>query len=82
MWRWGVPWLFWLLPLVAAGESGGPARRGRSEPSIWLVGSTPEELLDNPPVNHQSNFIPDYDPTVEASTTAGAAAVLTFLAKS
>lgn len=49
---------------------------------FWLVGSTPEELLDNPPVNHQSNFIPDYDPTVEASTTAGAAAVLTFLAKS
>ena len=28
---------------------------------VWLVGSTPEELLDNPPVNHQSNFIPDFD---------------------
>ncbi|MGP5627814.1 N-acetyl-L,L-diaminopimelate deacetylase [Corynebacterium casei] len=48
---------------------------------FWLVGSTPEELLDNPPVNHQSNFIPDFEPTCHSSTQAGAAAVLSFLAK-
>ena len=48
---------------------------------FWFVGSTPEELLDNPPVNHQPSFIPDYEPTVKSSTTAGAAAVLTFLAQ-
>jgi len=47
----------------------------------WLVGSTPEELLDTPPVNHQSNFLPDFAPTCTASTKAGAAAVLSFLAK-
>ena len=49
---------------------------------FWLVGSTPEELKDNPPVNHQSNFIPDFVPTCHSSTQAGAAAVLSFLAKS
>lgn len=48
---------------------------------FWLVGSTPEELLDNPPVNHQSDFLPDFEPTCAASTKAGAAAVLTFLAQ-
>ncbi|NMF31030.1 amidohydrolase [Corynebacterium ammoniagenes] len=48
---------------------------------FWLVGSTPEELLDTPPVNHQSNFLPDFAPTCTASTKAGAAAVLSFLAK-
>lgn len=46
---------------------------------FWLIGSTPAELLDNPPVNHQDNFLPDYAPTVAAATQAGAAAVLTFL---
>lgn len=49
---------------------------------FWFVGSTPEELMDNPPVNHQPNFLPDYEPTVKSSTTAGAAAVLSFLAQS
>lgn len=46
---------------------------------FWFVGSTHESQLDNPPVNHQSNFIPDYAPTAESSTKAGLAAVLTYL---
>ncbi|APT92279.1 metal-dependent amidase/aminoacylase/carboxypeptidase [Corynebacterium phocae] len=46
---------------------------------FWLVGSTPAGRMDNPPVNHQADFLPDYEPTVRASTLAGAAAVLTFL---
>ncbi|QPK78458.1 amidohydrolase [Corynebacterium lizhenjunii] len=46
---------------------------------FWLVGSTPEHRLDNPPVNHQADFLPDYAPTVAASTRAAAAATLSFL---
>ncbi|WP_448855316.1 amidohydrolase [Corynebacterium camporealensis] len=46
---------------------------------FWHIGCTPKELMDNPPVNHQSNFLPDYAPTVRASTLAAAAGVLTFL---
>lgn len=49
---------------------------------FWFVGSTPADLLDNPPVNHQATFLPDFAPTVYAATTAGAAAALTFLARS
>lgn len=47
---------------------------------FWFVGSTPDELMDNPPVNHQSNFLPAYGPTVTSSTRAAAAAILNFLA--
>ena len=45
----------------------------------WFIGSTPESLMDNPPVNHQANFIPEYEPTADSSTKAGLAAVLTYL---
>lgn len=48
---------------------------------FWFIGSTPDALLDNPPVNHQPNFLPDYAPTVDAATRAGAAAALTYLRK-
>ena len=48
---------------------------------FWFVGSTPDELLDNPPVNHQSTFLPDYAPTMESATRAAAASVLSFLAR-
>ncbi len=46
---------------------------------FWFVGSTPADRLDSPPVNHQADFLPDYVPTVSASTRAAAAAALTFL---
>ena len=46
---------------------------------FWFIGSTPATQLDNPPVNHQSTFLPDYAPTVSASTKAATAAVLTYL---
>lgn len=47
---------------------------------FWFIGSTPAELADNPPVNHQAIFLPDYEPTVASSTQAAAAAVLSYLA--
>ena len=47
---------------------------------FWFIGSTPAELADNPPVNHQATFLPDYEPTVASSTQAAAAAVLAYLA--
>lgn len=47
---------------------------------FWFIGSTPAELADNPPVNHQATFLPDYEPTVASSTQAAAAAVLSYLA--
>ena len=46
---------------------------------FWFIGSTPPELLGNPPVNHQADFLPDYAPTVRAATHAAAAAVLAYL---
>jgi len=46
---------------------------------FWFIGSTPDELLANPPVNHQSTFLPDYAPTMDSATRAAAAAVLSFL---
>ncbi|MDN6237091.1 MAG: amidohydrolase [Corynebacterium flavescens] len=48
---------------------------------FWFIGSTPAEQLDDPPVNHQPTFLPDYKPTVAASTKAAAAAVLTYLSR-
>lgn len=48
--------------------------------NFWLVGCTPAERMGNPPVNHQPDFLPDYAPTMDASTRAAAAAVLTYLA--
>ena len=58
---------------------------------FWTVGCTPREQWDaavknnrldtDVPVNHMSTFLPDYEPTVTATTQAGAAAVLSYLAK-
>lgn len=58
---------------------------------FWTVGCTPREQWDvavaagtldsTVPVNHQSTFLPDYEPTIAATTKAGAAAVLTYLAE-
>ena len=56
---------------------------------FWTVGCTPQEQWDaalknnsldtDVPVNHMSTFLPDYTPTVTATTQAGAAAVLSYL---
>ncbi|GAB2503883.1 putative hydrolase YxeP [Corynebacterium atrinae] len=58
---------------------------------FWVVGCTPRELWDKAvadnrvkedvPVNHMSTFLPEYEPTVEATTKAAAAAVLAYVAK-
>lgn len=55
----------------------------------WTVGVTPREQWDRAvaadrvaldiPANHMGTFIPDYDPTMNAATKAGATAVLTYL---
>lgn len=57
----------------------------------WTVGATPRNqwdaavaanrVVEDIPSNHMSTFLPDFTPTVEASTKAAAAAVLTYLAK-
>ncbi|MDO5031445.1 amidohydrolase [Corynebacterium sp.] len=46
---------------------------------FWFIGSTPAHQLDNPPVNHQSTFLPEYTPTMDSATQAAAAAILTYL---
>ncbi|MGD7000947.1 amidohydrolase [Corynebacterium halotolerans] len=56
---------------------------------FWVVGCTPQEQWDRAvaenrveldvPVNHMSTFLPEYEPTVDAATKAGATAVLTYL---
>ena len=46
----------------------------------WFVGSTSADQQDNPPVNHQADFLPEYEPTAHAATRAAAAAALTYLA--
>ncbi|WP_373566866.1 amidohydrolase [Corynebacterium kozikiae] len=58
---------------------------------FWTVGVTPREQWDKAlaegnvaetiPVNHMGTFVPDYEPTVHATTSAAVAAVLTYLRK-
>jgi len=57
----------------------------------WVVGCTPQELWDRAvaenrvkqdvPVNHMNTFLPEYEPTVDATTKAAAAGVLTYLGR-
>lgn len=57
----------------------------------WVVGCTPQELWDRAvaenrvkedvPVNHMNTFLPEYAPTVAATTKAAAAGVLTYLSR-
>ncbi|WP_257181843.1 amidohydrolase [Corynebacterium cystitidis] len=56
----------------------------------WVVGCTPAEVWDEAvannrvtedvPVNHMNTFLPDYEPTVYATTYAVAAGALSYLA--
>ena len=55
----------------------------------WTIGATPAEewskavaadrVAQDIPANHMGNFVPDFEPTVHAATTAATAAVLTYL---
>lgn len=55
----------------------------------WVVGCTPRDLWDRAvaenrvkedvPVNHMNTFLPEYGPTVSATTRAAAAGVLAYL---
>lgn len=57
---------------------------------FWVVGCTPQQQWDKAvaenrveqdvPVNHMNNFLPEFAPTVDATTKAGAAAALSYLA--
>lgn len=58
---------------------------------FWLTGCTPQQLwddavaadrvLEDVPVNHMSNFLPEYAPTIRAATNSGIAAALTYLGR-
>lgn len=48
---------------------------------FWFVGCTPADQLACPPVNHQPNFLPDYEPTMASATLAAAAAVFAFVGR-
>lgn len=55
----------------------------------WTVGATPrglwdsavatDRVLEDVPSNHMSTFLPDYEPTVDATTRSAAAAILACL---
>lgn len=75
-----------------ASEDFSTIPRGLGSPYVyWTVGATPRDqwnaavaadrVVEDIPSNHMSTFLPDFTPTVNASTTAAAAAVLTYLAK-
>lgn len=73
-------------------DFGNLARAFGSPYLFWVVGCTPRELWDRAvaenrveqdvPVNHMSTFLPEYAPTVDAATKAGATAALTYLSTS
>lgn len=44
----------------------------------WTVGISPRDV-DTQPVNHMPNFLPDYEPSIQATTRAAAAAILSYL---
>ncbi|AKK03459.1 amidohydrolase [Corynebacterium epidermidicanis] len=79
----GTPW--------TASEDFSQIPRHFDTPYLfWMVGATPaaqwekavaeDRVLEDIPSNHMGNFLPDYKPTVKASTEAAVAAVLTYLA--
>ncbi|MBZ8178092.1 amidohydrolase [Corynebacterium poyangense] len=55
----------------------------------WVIGCTPRQVWDHAvatkrvaqdvPVNHQSTFLPEYEPTVYATTHAALSAILAYL---
>lgn len=57
----------------------------------WVVGCTPHELWDRAvaenrvkqdvPVNHMNTFLPEFAPTVDATTRAAAAGILAYLGR-
>ena len=58
---------------------------------FWLIGCTPRDVWDRAveedrvaedvPVNHMANFLPEYEPTIDAATRSAAVAALTYLAR-
>lgn len=61
----GVPYLFWAV--------------GCTPHDVWDRAVADNRVKEDVPVNHMSTFLPDYEPTVEATTKAAAAAVLTYV---
>ncbi|MCT1627533.1 amidohydrolase [Corynebacterium sanguinis] len=62
----GVPYFFWLI--------------GCTPREQWDVAVAADRVAEDVPVNHMANFLPEYEPTINAATRAAAAAVLTYLA--
>ncbi|QGU02325.1 N-acyl-L-amino acid amidohydrolase [Corynebacterium kalinowskii] len=80
----GTPW--------TASEDFSQVPRAFGAPYLyWMVGATPRaqwdaavaagRVTEDIPSNHMSNFLPDFEPTVQASNLAAATAVLTYLKK-
>lgn len=65
---WGVPYLYWVVGCTPREQWEQAAALGRIDHDI--------------PVNHQSTFLPDYEPTVYATTHAALSAVLTSIGRS
>ncbi|MDU0478002.1 amidohydrolase [Staphylococcus chromogenes] len=63
----GTPYLFWMVGATPAAQ--------------WDKAVAEDRVLEDIPSNHMGTFLPDYEPTVTASTNAAAAAVLAYLAK-
>lgn len=63
----GVPYLFWVV--------------GCTPRELWDKAVAENRVKDDVPVNHMSTFLPEYEPTVDATTKAAAAAVLAYVGK-
>ncbi|MCK7674190.1 amidohydrolase [Corynebacterium pygosceleis] len=63
----GVPYLFWTVGVTPREQWAAAAAAGRISRDI--------------PTNHSGTFLPDYAPSVDASTRAATAAVLSYLGR-
>lgn len=63
----GAPYLFWTVGVTPRQQ--------------WERAKQEDTIQETIPVNHMGTFVPDYQPTVYAATSAAAAAVLTYLAQ-
>ncbi|GAB3590378.1 putative hydrolase YxeP [Corynebacterium faecale] len=59
------PYLYWTIGATPAGD--------------WARAVAADRVAQDVPANHMGDFVPDFEPTVSAATTAAAAAVLTYL---
>ncbi|QAU52088.1 putative hydrolase YxeP [Corynebacterium pelargi] len=61
----GAPYLYWTL--------------GCTPRALWQEAEQAGAIGEMVPVNHMANFLPDYEPTIEAATKAAVVAAMTYL---